>query len=180
MTRSEGSIFSGQEVSESLMNLAGRQNLHYPWDVHARKVMQCTDCHYAPNNPQRLSSQGNTAALLRGEPRREKLSEYLQKPDHNLITANCQTCHDPLKGHGFLPYPARHFEMVSCQSCHVPKQMGPAEQMVDATLLDASGNPLVMYRGIDGEPANLNIVYTEGSLPTSSAASRKKGNPPIF
>ena len=175
MTRSEGSIFSGQEVSESLMNLAGRQNLHYPWDVHARKVMQCTDCHYAPNNPQRLSSQDNTAALLRGEPRREKLSAYLQKPDHNLITANCQTCHDPLQGHGFLPYPARHFEKVSCQSCHVPKQMGPAEQMVDATLLDASGNPLVMYRGIAGLPANLNIVYNEGSLPTL-VPLQEKGN----
>ena len=47
-----------------------------------------------------------------------------------------------------------------------PKQMGPAEQMVDATLLDESGNPLVMYQGIDGLPANLNIVYNEGSLPT--------------
>ena len=166
LTRREGSIFSGQEVSQALINLADRQNLNYPWDVHALKVMQCTDCHYAPNNPQRLSSQGNTAALLRGEPRREKLSEYLQKPDHRLITANCQTCHDPFKGHGFLPYPARHFEMVACQSCHVPKQMGPAEKMVDATLLDESGSPLVMYRGIDGDPVNLNVAYTEGSVPT--------------
>jgi formate dehydrogenase gamma subunit len=165
LTRSEGSIFSGQDVSEALLNLAGRQNLHYPWDVHARKVLQCTDCHYSPNNPQRLSSQTNSTALLRGEPRREKLSEYLQRPDHQLLTANCQTCHDPMKGHEFLPYPARHFEMVACQSCHVPRQMGPAEQMVDATLLDQSGSPLVTYRGIDGDPVNLNIVYTEGSVP---------------
>ena len=83
-----------------------------------------------------------------------------------MITANCQTCHDPFKGHAFLPYPARHFEMVACQSCHIPRQMGPAEQMVDATLLDESGSPLVMYRGIEGEPANLNVTYTEGSVPT--------------
>jgi len=165
LSRTEGSIFSAQDVSDSLLNLAGKQNLHFPWDVHARKVMQCTDCHYAPNNPQGLSSQTKPAALLRGEPRREKVSEYLQKPDHRLLTANCQTCHDPLKGHAFLPYPARHFEMVACQSCHIPRQMGPVEQMVDATLLDESGSPLVTYRGIDGEPANLNTVYTEGSVP---------------
>jgi thiosulfate reductase cytochrome b subunit/mono/diheme cytochrome c family protein len=165
LSRTEGSIYSAQEVSESLLNLAGRENLHFPWDVHARKVLQCTDCHYAPNNPQRLSSQSNPAALLRGEPRREKLSEYVQKPDHRLLTANCQTCHDPLKGHDFLPYPARHFEMVACQSCHVPRQFGPAEQMVDATLLDESGSPLVVYRGIEGEPANLNTVYSDGLAP---------------
>ena len=55
--------------------------------------------------------------------------------------------------------------MVACQSCHVPKQLGPAEQMVDATLLDESGSPLVTYQGLNGEPANLNIVYTEGSVP---------------
>jgi thiosulfate reductase cytochrome b subunit/mono/diheme cytochrome c family protein len=165
LTRNEGSIYSAQDVSESLLNLAGRQNLHFPWDVHARKVVQCTDCHYAPNDPQRLSSQTKPVALLRSEPRREKLSEYLQQPDHRLRTADCQTCHDPLKGHDFLPYPARHFEMVACQSCHVPRQMGPAEQMVDATLLDESGSPLVTYQGVKGEPANLNTVYTEGSVP---------------
>lgn len=165
LTRNEGAIFSAQDVSESLINLASRQKLQCPWDVHARKVLQCTDCHYAPNNPQRLSSSTKPAALLRGEPRREKLSEYLQKPDHRLFTANCQTCHDPMKGHDFLPYPARHFEMVACQACHIPRQLGPAEQMVDATLLDESGSPLVTYQGIKGEPANLNTIYNQGSVP---------------
>jgi thiosulfate reductase cytochrome b subunit len=166
MTRNEGSIYSAQNISESLLNLTGKQHLHFPWDVHARKVLQCTDCHYAPNNPQRLSSQINPVALLRGEPRREKLSEYLQKPDHRLRTADCQTCHDPQKGHDFLPYPARHFEKVACQSCHIPKVLGPAEQMVDATLLDDAGSPLVTYRGVDGTPKNLNTSYIEGSVPT--------------
>ena len=165
LTRTEGSIFSGQDVSQALINLAGRQNLHFPWDVHARKVLQCTDCHYAPNDPRRLSSQTKPTALLRSEPRREKLSEYVQKPDHRLLTANCQTCHDPNQGHDFLPYPARHFEAVACQSCHIPKQLAPAEQMVDATLLDESGAPLVIYQGFNGEPANLNTAYTEGSVP---------------
>jgi thiosulfate reductase cytochrome b subunit/mono/diheme cytochrome c family protein len=165
MTRTEGAIFSAQDVSEALLNLAGRQKLSYPWDVHALKVLQCTDCHYAPNDPQHLGAQTGTTALLRGEPRREKLSVYLQKPDHRLITSNCQTCHDPLKGHAFLPYPARHFDMVACQSCHIPRQFGPAEHMVDATLLDESGSPLVAYRGLEGEPTHLNTIYTQGSLP---------------
>jgi thiosulfate reductase cytochrome b subunit/mono/diheme cytochrome c family protein len=165
LTRNEGAIFSAQDVSEALINLADRQKLMCPWDVHARKVLQCTDCHFAPNNPQRLSSTSKPAALLRGEPRRENLSEYLQKPDHRFYTANCQTCHNPMKGHAFLPYPARHFERVACQSCHVPIQLGPAEQMVDATLLDKSGAPLVTYQGMRGEPSNLNTVYDHGSVP---------------
>jgi formate dehydrogenase gamma subunit len=165
LTRQEGAIFSAQDVSAALLNLSGKQKLNYPWDVHALKVLQCTDCHYAPNDPQHLGAEPRPTALLRGEPRREKLSVYLQKPDHRLLTANCQTCHDPMKGHAFLPYPARHFEMVACQSCHVPRQFGPAEQMIDATLLDESGNPLVAYRGFTGEPTNLNTLYTQGSVP---------------
>ena len=165
LSRSAGSIFSPQEVAASYLNLAGKQDLHFPWDVHARKLMQCTDCHYAPNNPQRLGSRANTTALLRWEPRRETVSEYLQKPDHRLATANCQACHEPQRGHGFLPYPARHLEVLSCEACHVPRQLGPAERMVDATLLDESGNPRVEYRGVDGEGANLNTAYTPGSVP---------------
>ena len=102
---------------------------------------------------------------MRGEPRRETVSEYLQKPDHHLATANCQTCHDPQRGHDFLPYPARHLEKVACESCHIPRQFGPAEQMVDATLLDESGSPLVEYRGFKGEPVNLNTAYNRGYVP---------------
>ncbi len=165
LSRSVGSIFSPQEVAASFLNLAGKQNLHFPWDVHARKLVQCNDCHYAPNNPQRLSSQTDTTASLRGEPRREAIGEYLQQPDHRLATANCQTCHDPQRGHSFLPYLSRHLEAVSCESCHIPRQFGPAEQMVDATLLDESGSPAVEYRGVDGQAANLNTAYTNGYEP---------------
>jgi thiosulfate reductase cytochrome b subunit len=164
LSRTGGSIFSPQDVQASLLNLADKSQLHFPWDVHARKLVQCSDCHYAPNNPQRLGGKAGTTALLRGEPRRETVSEYLQQPDHHLASANCQTCHDSRKGHDFLPYPARHFEAVSCEACHIPRQLGPAERMVDATLLDASGSPQVEYRGIGGGPANLNTVYTHGSV----------------
>jgi len=165
LTRATGSIFSLQEVATSFLNLAGKPDLRFPWDVHAQKLVQCTDCHYVPNNPLRLAGPAATVAGLRGNPRREKLSEYLEKPDHRLVTADCQTCHDPRQGHDFLPYPARHFEAVACESCHIPRQLGPAEQMVDATLLDESGSPLVAYRGVKGEPVNLNTVYTGGFVP---------------
>ena len=173
LTRSSGSIFSAQEVEASFLNLSGKQALSFPWDIHARKLMQCTDCHFAPNNPQRLSSQTGTAAALRGEPRRETVSEYLQKPDHHLVTANCRTCHDPQRGHDFLPYPARHFEVVACESCHIPRQYGPAEQMVDATLLDESGSPLVKYRGVEAGAANLNTAYTQGYEPAAVPLPRR-------
>ena len=165
LSRAEGAIFSPQEVAASYLNLANKQNLHFPWDVHARKMMQCTDCHYAPNDPKKPASQPETVALLRDEPRRETISEYLQKPDHHLAAANCQTCHEPQRGHAFLPYPARHFEVLACQSCHIPRQLGPAERMVDATLLDESGHPRVEYRGIGTDAANLNTAYTQGSVP---------------
>ena len=165
LSRLGGTIFSPQEVAASFLNLANKPSLQFPWDVHAKKLMQCTDCHYAPNNPQRLGSQSGTTAILRGEPRRETVGEYLQKPDHHLATANCQTCHEPQRGHDFLPYAARHLEMVACESCHIPRQFGPAEQMVDATLLDESGSPLVEYRGVRGAAANLNTAYTPGFVP---------------
>lgn len=165
LSRAGGSIFSPQDITASLLNLAGKPQLHFPWDVHARKLVQCSDCHYAPNNPQRLGAKTGTTAILRGEPRRETVGEYLQQPDHHLASATCQTCHDTQKGHDFLPYPARHFAAVACESCHIPRQLAPAERMVDATLLDESGSPQVEYRGVAGEPANLNTAYTHGSVP---------------
>ncbi len=165
LTRAAGSIFSPQEVAASFLNLAGKPELRFSWDVHSRKLLQCRDCHYAPNNPQRPGRLTEATASLRAEPRRETIGEYLQQPDHRLATANCQSCHDPQQGHGFLPYRTRHFEAVACESCHVPRQFGPAEQMVDATLLDESGSPLVAYRGLKGEPANLNTAYAHGFEP---------------
>ncbi len=176
LTRSGGSIFSPEEVKTSFLNLSGKQDLLFPWDVHARKLLQCTDCHFAPNNPQRLGSRTDTIAGLRGEPRRETLSEYLKQPDHRLAAANCRTCHEPQRGHGFLPYPERHLQVVACESCHIPRQFGPAEQMVDATLLDESGSPLVEYRGVEGEAANLNTAYTHSSEPALLAMVPSPGS----
>ena len=176
LTRSGGSIFSPEQVETSFLNLSGKQGLMFPWDAHARKLLQCTDCHFAPNNPQRPGSRTDTTAGLRGEPRRETLSEYLKQPDHRLATANCQTCHEAQRGHGFLPYPERHLQVVACESCHIPRQFGPAEQMVDATLLDESGSPLVEYRGVEGEAANLNVAYSHGSEPALLAVAQQPGS----
>src|SRR5208283_4535662 len=80
------------------------------------------------------------------------------------------------RGHGFLPYPERHLQVVACESCHIPRQFGPAEQMVDATLLDESGSPLVEYRGVEGEAANLNTAYTHGSEPALLAMVASPGS----
>ena len=165
LTRAAGVIYSPEEVSASLLNLAGKQDLRVPWDVHARKLMLCTDCHYAPNNPQGLTRGTGEAALLRGEPRRETVRGYLQWPDHTLVEADCRTCHQAEHGHAFLPYRARHMEVLACQSCHIPRVLGPAEQAVNATMLDATGNPLVEYRGIGGVATNLNTAFNTGYEP---------------
>ena len=139
------------------------------------EIIRCTDCHFAPNNPQRPGNQTGTTAGLRGEPRQETLSEYLKQPDHRLATANCRICHEPQRGHGFLPYPERHLQVVACESCRIPRQFGPAEQMVDATLLDESGSPLMEYQGVEADAANLNTAYTHGSEPALLAMVASPG-----
>ena len=175
LTRATGSVFSSQDIDHCLLNLSGKQGLLLPWDVHAKKLVHCTDCHFARNNPRQFAGGTGAVAGLRGEPRRETISEYLKQPDHVLVSANCAGCHDPLRGHDFLPYPKRHFQTVACQSCHIPRQYGPAERAVDATLLDVSGNPLVEYRGVDSKEAtNLNTVYSRGFAPALMAVRNEE------
>ena len=39
------------EDRDSGMNLADKADLTRPWDVHAARQVQCTDCHFSLNNP---------------------------------------------------------------------------------------------------------------------------------
>ena len=39
---------------------------------------------------------------------------------------------------------------VACEACHVPKLYAPALQSIDWTVLDAAGQPLRAYRGLEG------------------------------
>jgi thiosulfate reductase cytochrome b subunit len=157
LTQGEGAIVSPQRMADSFLNLEGKGQLTAPWDVHAAKLVDCVACHYAANNPTRTDAKHVTLRYLSEDPRRQSTAEFLLRPDHRLAELGCRGCHDPMKAHGFLPYRARHMEVLACQACHVDRVMGPAVEMVDATVVTAEGAPAVRYRNVQrrpGEPLN--------------------------
>lgn len=166
MTRSTGAIYAGQNLSESYLNLQDKTDRAYPWDVHARRLVSCIDCHFARNNPAHASLKQTTLDFLKDDPRRISLAEFLHRPDHTLTSASCQSCHDPLKTHAFLPYRQRHLDLLECQACHAPRMMAPAARMIDATVVRPDGSPSMLYRGVelrDGE--SLNAAFIHGYVP---------------
>lgn len=174
-TEVTGQVFSDQRMSRSGMNLAGKDSLSRPWDVHAERLLECTSCHNSINNPAHFAgADGTKPDHLSFEPRRLSVGEFLLRPSHDFAKGNtpqskvahnldgsmrrCESCHDVGAAHQWLPYEARHFQALSCESCHVPQAVAPAQQMVDQTILTAAGLPVVTYRGVDGrvnDPAAL-------------------------
>jgi thiosulfate reductase cytochrome b subunit len=73
-------------------------------------------------------------------------------PDHRLAERGCRGCHDPMKAHAFLPYRQRHMSALACQSCHAASSMGPAAEMVDATVVTLDGRPAVAWRNVERRP----------------------------
>ena len=161
-----GAVFSADDVAESFLNLRDKESLHAPWDVHARRLVKCVDCHFASNNPTRKDLKKTPLDFLVQDPRRIPLSEFLHRPDHRLAAATCRSCHDPMKVHEFLPYKKRHLDALECQSCHIPHPMGPALRMLDATVVREDGAPLASYRGLERVPGvPLDATFAEGYAP---------------
>jgi thiosulfate reductase cytochrome b subunit len=161
LTQGEGAIVAPQRMSESFLNLAGKAELAAPWDVHAAKLVDCVACHYAANNPARTDAKHGSLRYLSADPRRPATAEFLHRPDHRLAEQGCRACHDPMKAHDFLPYRSRHMSALSCQSCHASGAMGPAVEMVDATVARPDGTPAIRYRNVDrraGEAPNASVV----------------------
>jgi len=148
------------------MNLANKEELSRPWDVHAERLLSCTDCHYSVNNP--LYYQESNAlkpSHLVFDPRRVDIGEYLLRPLHQFARGNsaqgtiapnlentmrrCESCHDTTETHEWLPYQDRHMSALSCESCHIPHMYAPAYQQVDWTVISTDGNPQKVYRGTD-------------------------------
>ena len=50
-TLTRGEIFSPQKISESGVNLVGKDSLNRSWDVHAERLLECSNCHFSINNP---------------------------------------------------------------------------------------------------------------------------------
>jgi thiosulfate reductase cytochrome b subunit len=166
LTLNTGAVISSQDVARSYLNLQAKAGRTYPWDVHARRLVACVDCHYAPNNPTKAEVKHAKLDFLVEDPRRILISEFLHEPDHRFAAATCRSCHDPLKVHDFLPYKERHFDALECQACHIPHPMGPAVRMIDATVITADRRPFVQYRGMDPrENESFNAGYAQGYSP---------------
>ena len=177
-TAMTGQVISAQKMSQSGVNLSGKDRLDHSWDIHAERQLKCTYCHYALNNPahadERLKEEPDH---LKYDPRVLDISEYLQKPDHNFARGQsaqynvapelkgtmrrCDSCHDASVGHAdWLPYIDKHMAAVACETCHIPKMYAPAIQSYDWTVLTADGQPVKSYRGVEGDPAQVTSLVT--------------------
>jgi len=176
-----GQLISPQKLLNSGLNISGKDDLNYPFDVHADRVVGCVNCHYSLNNPvyfrQRDESQ---PAHLDFDPRRMTNADYLVRPLHQFAkgqstlglaaadTENslrrCESCHDATNVHEWLPYKDRHFASLACESCHIPKLFGPGLQAVDWTMLDNAAQPLRQYRNVKGKPEAVDSLI-EGFRP---------------
>ncbi len=162
-TQRSGQIFSGQRISNSGLNVADKKNLNRSFDVHAERVVDCTDCHSASNNPTQLrSATEQRPDHLSFDPRRLSFSDYLAAPTHDFhATQNeCSDCHQAQKNHRWLPYAEQHFDKLACESCHIPKLFAPALFTTDWSLPDANGQPQNLYRGIDGNLGDAAALVT--------------------
>lgn len=177
-TATTGQVISAQQISESGLNLSGKNTLNRSWDIHAERQLQCTDCHYSLNNPARADETRKPGPdHLLYDPRVLEISEYLQRPDHNFARGQsaqynvapelkgtmrrCESCHDAGQGHAdWLPYVEQHMAVVACEACHIPQMYAPAIQSYDWTVLSLDGEPLKTYRGVEGDPADITSLVT--------------------
>lgn len=177
-TLTTGEVISPQRISNSGLNLANKVSLSRSWDVHAERVLDCTNCHYSLNNPAYYAESGGSRPdHLTFDPRRLDISDYLHRPLHQFAGMEdagkgalaCESCHTIEATHNWLPYKDRHNSVLECQTCHVPQLFSPALQSVDWTILTIEGAPRVTYRGMDSAESKLITGYTPVLLPHLNA-----------
>ena len=177
-TATTGQVISAQKISASGVNLSNKNDINRSWDIHAERQLQCTDCHYALNNPAHaFEAQRDNPEHLKYDPRTLEIGEYLERPDHNFARGEsaqfnvapelkgtmrrCDSCHDANKGHSdWLPYVDTHMTVISCETCHIPQMYAPAIQAYDWTVLTAENEPVKTCRGVEGEPNQVTSLVT--------------------
>lgn len=181
-TITTGQIFSPQQIATSGMNLSGKEDIGRTWDVHAERVIQCTDCHYSLNNPVYYQeSSEKQPDYLTFDPRRIDLGEYLYRPLHQFAKGQsaqgtlapeldntlrrCESCHSTENTHDWLPYKDQHTNALSCETCHIPKMYAPARQYFDWTVIRTDGSPQVDCRGMEGEGDSFGSAFITGYEP---------------
>lgn len=160
-----GQVYSSQRISASGLNLQDKSWLTRPWDIHAERLLECTECHYAQGNPAlAFEADATRPPHLSYDPRKADIASYLKSPSHRLVKGDsaqglvaqqldqsmrrCADCHDVEDSHSkWLPYVKRHLNTLSCEACHIPHQYSPALSQIDWTLLSPDGKPLTAYRG---------------------------------
>ncbi|HJS29501.1 MAG TPA: cytochrome b/b6 domain-containing protein, partial [Anaerolineales bacterium] len=180
-TRTSGQIISAQRLSDSGMNIPGKEGLTRSWDIHTERLVACTDCHYSLNNPAYVEKTDESPTEhLSFDPRRLEIGEYLLQPLHEFARPGygstgfshphteavdgCTSCHQVEGTHTWLPYPDRHMEELACESCHAPRMYAPAVQTYDWTVLNSQGDPNTACRGVDGEAGTITALI-EGFEP---------------
>ncbi len=148
VTLTTGQVVSPQRISDSGMNIDGKEALTYAWDVHAERGVQCVDCHSSANSPS-ARRYAELPDYLTYDPRHPAVGEYLKQPSHELTSDNCESCHDPQVAHkDWLPYLDLHMSKVACETCHVPQMYAPAVETFDQTVILPDGDTRTVYRGV--------------------------------
>lgn len=143
-----GQFYSSHQVKLSLLNIEDKCEMDQPWDVHAARGLTCSNCHFPPNSPKMNHLTKNGLRHLDIDPRTPGIADYLKRPNHDFLTAQCTDCHDPKKTHESLPFAQRHMETLACQSCHSPSMLTPVLQSSDHTVVTAVGGPRMTFRGV--------------------------------
>jgi len=183
-TLTTGEIISPQHIAHSGLNLHQKYSLDRPFDIHAERLLDCTDCHHSLNNPAYCrTAGGNPPRGLLFDSRRVPIGVYLKQPDHNLAgqissgsvgegsDLSCSKCHDPEPTHRWLPYAQRHYDRLSCSACHTPALYAPAVAVVDWTApetwttLDSGGEPQLRWRGSNVDPLTESAGLIDGFEP---------------
>lgn len=197
-TATTGQVISPQRISASGMNIANKERYNQPWDVHAERQLQCTDCHYSLNNP----SYHEEAAESRPDhliydPRRLEIGEYLQRPSHEFARGQsaqytvapelrgsmrrCETCHEAVAGHAsWLPYIDHHLEVLACETCHISRMYAPAIQHYDWTVLKMDNQPINTCRGIELTNTPMLVASTQTDYIPITVTNLVTGYEPVL
>ena len=179
-TLTKGQIFSPQRISDSELNIAGKETLVRPWDIHAASLLDCRHCHFSLDNPALFEPPARGRPKhLRFEPRRLSFAEYLERPSHQFAKGDtaqgkiapeftgtmrtCRDCHDATAAHEWLPFRAVHLARLECETCHIPAVYAPALEAIDWSA-PANGQPFLEWRGVTSS-ASTNVPLITGFRP---------------
>ena len=196
-TYTTGQVVSPQRLADSALNLAGKEQLTRSWDIHAERVLSCTDCHFSLNNPVYYQDESQSRLEhLTFDPRRIDLGEYLYRPLHQFAKGNsaqgmlapelddtlrrCESCHDYDAAHDWLPYQQQHRSAVACETCHIPELNAPAIQSADWTVLTIDGSPALDCRGLTYEEPFSPVPLLTGYQPVLLQRQNADGSSKLF